>query len=88
MLNIRYKVIQMNSLTNGGAAWSVTVYKLGSDASNDWGTTVADLQYSKIRNRINFALDSDRKSYNNKYKPTEKMTISAIWIFKFYRINK
>ena len=42
----------------GGASWSVTVYKLGSDASNDWGTTVADLQYSNLRNRINFALDS------------------------------
>ena len=42
-----------------GASWNVTVYKIGADSSNDWGSNVSDLQYSAIENRINFALDSE-----------------------------
>ena len=60
-----------------GGNWTVTVYRVGADSSNDWGTP-SQLEYSKIQDRINFALDSEetaitininRKKNNDGYKP-------------------
>ena len=45
-----------------GGGWSVNVLKIGADASNDWGTTISDIEYSPLLDRINFPLDSEQNA--------------------------